>query len=93
MPKLFQHKTDTHRIFRNIKPALIKSIQPIFICLLHNRCRKISATMIHDVGVPSTQQKNRQRAKHVFILVMHNGIFFKYASANAALYILLLDIH
>ena len=24
---------------------------------------------------------------------MHNGIFFKYASANAALYILLLDIH
>ena len=24
---------------------------------------------------------------------MHNGIFFKYTSANAALYILLLDIH
>lgn len=29
----------------------------------------------------------------MFILGMHNGIFFKYASANAALYILLLDIH
>lgn len=48
--------------------------------------------MIHYVGVPSTQQKNRKRAKRVFILAMHNGIFFKYASANAALYILLLDI-
>lgn len=24
---------------------------------------------------------------------MHNGVFFKYASANAALYILLLDLH